>query len=171
MSQGEISLDAILAFPIDWQGLASEHQWSKARELQGEERIPTMNPLATKNRTRSQRQQPALTASPVSSTSDEDISSQSQSMLGLQLTIPAASDVYLSSEELQKLDSDYPSSPELSFNISTPASPSSSDFSVSTPTLSLLSEENISFDLKSYCSAFNDSGLESWPASMMRLEA
>lgn len=51
--RGEVSLDAILAFPIDWSSIAFEADMLRhvdAQRSEDEEQLPTMNPLAIKRR-------------------------------------------------------------------------------------------------------------------------
>jgi hypothetical protein len=117
VSEGQISLEAIMAFPIDWQGLALEHQYTKASssKLQ-DESIPTRSPLQVKRAPRSkQRQQRKLVST-----------SSSASSLGLYESMPAShlsSEVTFSDED----NSSCPPSPTLTFS-------SSEESGTSTPT-------------------------------------
>ena len=137
VSDGDLSIDAILALPIDWQGAANEHQWRLERRLQGMEEIPTMNPLTIKTRPRSRQQEQSLSFS-----LQEDTPAAPLSALGLDVDV----------------ESDCSSSPGLCGSNSQPTSPSSSDFSIPSPPATTAVEDPMdsSFDLKSYCSAFSD---------------
>lgn len=183
VTEGDISLDAILAFPIDWQGIASELQWTRSRmatiDEEDESDMVTMNPLAIKTRARSaeSKQNRHQKWASLSSASQEVVApSPSSSSLGLQfeaVNTPLLSNFehnYTSSfDEVGDTDTDCPMTPEL-YAHSFSSSPSSSTSSfhdespVSTPPASLYDglyaieeEEDATFELKSYCSAFNES--------------
>jgi hypothetical protein len=184
VSEGDISLDAILAFPIDWQGIASELQWTRSRmatideeDENNDDELVTMNPLAIKTRSKQNRHakwaslsSPLLEVSASVITSSPSISSS----LGLQFD---AGITPLSSFELSltnsfdevDTDTDCPMTPDLyaqSFSSSSPSSSTSSfhdESPVSTPPASLydslyaIEEVDAAFELNSYCSVFNQS--------------
>ncbi|UZJ54661.1 hypothetical protein CBS101457_003981 [Exobasidium rhododendri] len=170
--QGEISLDDILAMPVDWQGIAMEEQWRKDRTLAGEETIPTRSPLAVKTKSHSHRQEDNYTASaflpsPLSSSSSTNRASQSSSD-GLCLSLHSPKDEINLDPPAYNLfpeEAYFERSPtplEQPLHLSMPSTPSSdsSDFSVATPTSyspMLFEQQDTKFDLTSYCSAFNDS--------------
>lgn len=169
VTEGAISLDAILAFPIDWQGIAVQQQWSVKAHKQPQPQpqpqlddIQTRSPLQVKRAMRSR--QSRIEALPAHSSS-----------LGLVLNAPTAS--ALSSSPVPTLSdeahSSCPPSPTLTYSGYT--SHSDEESSVSTPdpdaifassphhlTLTkpayprLEPYNNTSFPLKSFCSAFND---------------
>jgi hypothetical protein len=162
VSEGAISLDAILAFPIDWQGIAIQQQWSVKAQKQPrrDEAIQTRSPLQIKRAPRSRHMQ-------------EEAEQASSTSLGLTLNASTTS-LHLSSPSLTLSDvvhSSCPPSPTLSYCGYTSHSDEESSVSTPKPDVAFTSlpcesfqsrpifprmESYTSFPLKSFCSAFND---------------
>ena len=169
VSDGAISLDAILALPIDWQGIAIQQQWSekahKKQQPQAEplcELIRTRSPLQVKRAIRSRR---VL----------EEEEHTSTFSLGLTLDAPTASSpsspALTLSDDAQLFcppsptltNSGYTSHSDEESSVSKPdpdvtfttALPHNFILTLPKPTYPHLDAYN-NFPLKSFCSAFSD---------------
>jgi hypothetical protein len=174
VSEGDISLDAILAFPIDWQGIAGQLQWTRSRmatirEDDEDAEMTTMNPLDIKTRRRSadsnrqNRHAMWASASARSQSLPSYVHSSSYSSLGLNI------DAYTSesSSSSDEMDVERPSTPDF-YSSSMSSSSSLTNSPVSSPISSSsffddAQIEDESFELKTYCSVFNETTYSAVP--------
>lgn len=153
--EGEISMEAILALPIDWQGLAVERQWEKRHLLEVEE-VKTKSLLEVKRAPRAKRRRRIIPPSKDTSLQQSSL----DSALGLNLYgTPSTPELHISSSFTpiqEAVAFSCPSTPDLDHSGS--STPTDTEFYVSTPTFMQHDDDIYTnpFTLQSYCSAFND---------------